>query len=300
MTKRVKVILNPITGHPSGTAKVVKIEQALQQAQLDYSLAVTKHPQHGIELARQAALEGWPIIAAAGGDGTVSEVVNGIMQTADEPDKLDPKLGIIPTGTANDLATALQLPKDIQTACQRLANGKSMLIDVAQVNGHFFVNNSAVGLESVVTVTQNNMRWMFKGIPRYIMAAFKSILTAKNWDTRIEWPSGCYEGTAILVSVGNSPRTGGVFYMTPDAVVDDGLIDFVYGVGMSRWRMVTILPHLLRGSHINHSMVIYRQTKQLKITTSPPTPIQADGEIIDHEATEISYSISPKKLQVII
>ncbi|MDM8529273.1 diacylglycerol kinase family lipid kinase [Anaerolineales bacterium HSG24] len=298
MTQRVKVILNPITGRPNGTAKIAKIELALQQAQLDYSLVVTEYPQHGIELARQAVLEGWPMIAAAGGDGTVNEVVNGIMQIdEDESDK--PTLGIIPTGTANDLAAMLQLPKDIQGACQRLAVGESKLIDVGQVNDYFFVNNSAVGLESVVTVTQQKMRWI-KGIFSYIVAATGSILTAKNWEVQVDWPSGCYEGPAILVSVGNSARTGGVFYMTPEAVVDDGLLDFVYGAGMSRWRMVTLLPRLLRGSHISHSMVIYRKTKQLKITTSPPTPIQADGEIIDHEATEISYTIIPKKLQVII
>ena len=292
MTKRVKVILNPITGRPNGTAKIANIEQALQQVQLDYSLVVTEHPKQGTELAHQATLEGWPIIVAAGGDGTVSEVVNGIMQADDEHNK--PILGIIPSGTANDLASMLQLPKDIQEACQRLAIGESKLIDVGQVNGHFFVNNSAVGLEPVVTVAQHNMRWMMKGVPRYIVAAIKSILTAKNWDVRVEWPSGCYEGSAILVSVGNSARTGGVFYMTPEAVVDDGLIDFVYGAGMSRWRMFTLLPRLLSGSHINHPMVIYRKTKELKLPFRPPPQFRQMGRLSTMRLPKSVTPLSPK------
>jgi YegS/Rv2252/BmrU family lipid kinase len=297
MTRSVKVILNPTGGRLTGNAKVSKVEQALQYARLDYDLELTQHPKHGTELARQAALDGWPIIVAVGGDGTVNEVVNGIIEAdISEP---RPVLGIIPMGTANDLADMLQLPRDVNEACQRIATGEAKWMDVGQVNGHYFVNNSAVGLEPVVTLTQDKMRWI-KGAARYILAAIKTILKAKHWNMRIDWPGGSFEGAVVLVSVGNSSRTGGLFFMTPDAKIDDGLLDFVYGVKMSRWRMFLLLPRILFGTHVNHHLVVYRKTQSLKITASPPTPIQADGEIIDTVATEIQYQIIPNKLQIIV
>ena len=236
-------------------------------------------------------------MVAAGGDGTINEVVNGMMQVAGEAEA--GRLGIIPLGTANDLATALAVPLDIKSACQRIAAGNTRLMDVGQVNGHYFTNNSAVGLEPMVTITHDQMRWV-KGEIRYILAAIKTIIRAKAWTMRLSWNNGRYEGPIILVSVGNSYRTGGAFLMTPQAVLDDGLIDFVYAVGMRRWQMLQLLPQTFTGKHIHHPLVVYRQTTALSITASPPAPIHADGEIIEQQATEINYRIIPRKLRVIV
>lgn len=296
MTQKVKVILNPHKGRLSQAAKIKQVEQALQRVHLDYNLEVTHHPQHATELARQAALEGWPIIVAAGGDGTINEVVNGLLQVDSQEPAV--KLGIIPIGTANDLADMLHLPRDIINACRRLATGNCQLIDVGEVNGHYFVNNSAVGLEPLVTIAQEKLRWL--GASRYFLAALKTIWQAQSWQMRLDWLNGTYEGSVTLVSIGNSPRTGGLFFMTPQAVVDDGLLDFVYGSEMYRWQLLSLLPQTLWGNHIHHPLVIYKQTTYLKITASPATPIQADGEIIDLAATEIHYRLLPGKLPVIV
>jgi diacylglycerol kinase (ATP) len=139
-----------------------------------------------------------------------------------------------------------------------------------------------------------------KGNLRYIAAALKSIINAKPWSMRLDWGSGIYEGPITLVSVGNSPRTGGSFYMTPRAVLDDGMLDFVYAWGMSRWQILWLLPQTFTGKHIHHPLTAYLRTKSLSITASPPTPIQADGEVIDKAAIEINYRIIPKKLRVIV
>jgi YegS/Rv2252/BmrU family lipid kinase len=294
---KVKVILNPCGGILPGKTKVARLEQALRQVGLAYHLEVTSQRGHGIELARQAALEGWPIIAAAGGDGTVSEVVNGLMQAADKGEA--GALGIIPLGTGNDLAEMLCLPGNIAAACQRLVAGHTRLIDVGQVNGHYFVNNSAVGLEPMVTLAHERLRWI-KGKPRYILAALQTILAAKSWLMRLSWNSSEYDGPITLVSVGNSRRTGGSFYMTPHAVLDDGLLDFIYVGSLSRWEMLRLLPQTFQGAHIRHPQVVYLKTTRLSITSSPPTPIQADGEIIAEHATEITYQIIPNKLRVIV
>lgn len=202
-------------------------------------------------------------------------------------------------GTANDLADVLHLPRDATAACQRIAAGNSRVIDVGTVNGQYFTNNSAVGLEPVVTINHEQMRRV-KGNLRYLLAALKTIIQAKPWRMRLVWDDGTYEGPVTLASVGNSHRTGGLFYMTPHAVLDDGLLDVVYALGLTRWQLLTLLPKTLKGDHIRHPLVRCLQTKSISITASPPTPIQADGEVIAKTATEINYSIIANKLRVIV
>lgn len=297
VNKEVKVILNPFGGRWHKQDKIARVEKALQAANIDYELELTQAPGHAIALAKQAGQENWPVIVAAGGDGTISEVANGLLQAAGEEEA--DILGILPIGTANDLAAALALPHDLTAACRRLAAGKTRLLDVGQVNGRYFVNNSAVGLEPMVTLAHEKMRWL-KGDLRYVVAALKTIRQAKAWQMRLTWNDGSYEGGAILVSIGNGIRTGGAFYMTPQAKLDDGLLDFVYGQAMSRRQMLKLLPQTFKGQHIHHPLVGYHQTTTLSITCSPPTPIQADGEIIDKNATEITYRLIPDKLRLIV
>ncbi|MCB0207922.1 MAG: diacylglycerol kinase family lipid kinase [Anaerolineae bacterium] len=296
MPTSVKVILNTYGGLLKHQEKINIVEQALQTAGLDYQLVPTEHVGHALELARQAALESWPIIVAAGGDGTINEVLNGLMQA--DPNTQRSTLGIIPLGTCNDLADALALPRDVTAACRRLVEGQTRIIDIGQVNGRYFGNNSAVGLEPMVTIAQNTMRRF--GSARYMLAAVKTILSSQSWSMRLVWDHGIYEGSVTLVSVGNNTRTGGAFYMTPKACLDDGLLDFVYAFGMGRLQMMRLLPQTFSGKHINHPLVAYQQTTKLSITATPTTPIQADGEIIETDAVEINYQILPNKLRVII
>ena len=297
MGDTVEVIVNTYGGTLSKQAKITLIEQALLKAGLNYHLHPTQYGGHAIELARQVTREGRTMIVAAGGDGTINEVINGIIPALEAEQVVT--LGIIPMGTANDLADVLGLPRDVTTACQLLAAGKTRLLDVVQVNGRYFVNNSGVGLEPVISIEHEHMRRV-KGNLRYILAALKGIGKAKPWHMRLEWDDGTYEGPIILVSVGNSPRTGGAFYMTPKALLDDGLLDFVYAVGMSRWQLLRLLPKTFTGQHIHHPSVHYLQTTSLTITASPATPIQADGEVIDRAATLVNYHILPKRLNIIV
>jgi len=298
VSAKVKVILNSGGGRLNSQGKIALIEKAMQTAGLPYHLEMTTIPFNGHELAYQAAIEGWPVVVAAGGDGTINGVLNGLMR-AEHEHQVQTTLGIIPLGTANDLADMLGLPRDVLPACQRLITTKTRLIDVGVVNGYYFANNSAVGLEPVVTIEHERMRHV-GGEVRYLLAALKAIIGAKRWTMRLVWDTGMYEGPLTLVSVGNSPRTGGSFYMTPKAKLDDGLLDFVYAFGMSRLQMLKLLPQTFKGKHIHHPLVSYRQTTSLSITAWPATPIQADGEVIDTAASEINYQIMPQKLRVIV
>jgi diacylglycerol kinase (ATP) len=148
-------------------------------------------------------------------------------------------------------------------------------------------------------MAHEKMRW-FKGRSRYILAALQSILSAKPWLMRLTWGDSLYDGPIVLVSVGNSRRTGGNFYLTPHAVVDDGLLDFVYAGQLNRWEILQLLPQTFSGAHLRHPQVVCRKTTALSITALSPTPIQADGEIIAEKATEIIYRILPGRLRVVV
>ena len=292
-----KIIVNPYAGRWKAQAAIPNIERACRRIGLDYELVVTEGPNHGIDLAREAALAGFSPIVSAGGDGSISEVVNGLMQAAG--DHVSVPLGVIPLGSADDFADMLGLEKEVEAACRVILAGRTRGVDVGCVNGRFFDNNSAIGLEPMVTITQAAMKRV-KGTPRYVLAALKTILGHRPWHVRLAWDGGEYEGPVALVSVGNTRRTGGAFWMTPRAEPDDGWLDFVFTGRLGRLRLLRLLPTTFDGSHVERPEVSYTRATRLTIDCEPPTPIQADGELFDLAASRIEYTVLPGRLRLIV
>lgn len=291
-----KIIVNPYAGRWQARDRIPELEATLAHADIPYHLAVSQKPDGGIALAYAAALEGFSPIVAVGGDGTCGQVVNGLLQAAGEHTSLP--MGIIPLGTANDLAFSLGISTDMKRAVEVIAQGQSTLIDVGRVNGRYFANNSAVGLEP--TITLENARLVgIKGTVRYLIATLICIARRPVWQMKLTWDSGEYDGGVILVSVGNGRRTGGLFFMTPKAQLDDGKLDFVFGPNMSRLALLRLLPQTLKGTHIQRPQVRYHQATQLQIYSRPGTPIHADGEVFALDTHEIQYKIIPRKLPVL-
>lgn len=291
------VILNPYSNRWEGLKRAPEVEASLQQAGVDYILHKTERPNHGIELAHIAIENGNTPIIAVGGDGTLTEIVNGVLQATPPEDYPAGPVGFIPQGTANDLTDVLGIPRDLKEAVQVIATGNSRVIDVGTVNGHFFGNNSAIGLEPMVTIENIRLTWL-KGEIRYLVSAILALLKRPQWEGQLEWDSGEYQGSISLVSVGNTHRTGGVFFMTPKAIIDDGLLDFVFAPALGRLRMFQLLPKTQSGTHVDEPEVREERTHRLKIHTKTPTPIQADGELISTGETEILYSVVPNALRV--
>ena len=208
-------------------------------------------------------------------------------------------MGVIPLGSADDFADMLGLEKAVEAACRVILEGHTRVIDLGCVNGRYFDNNSAIGLEPMVTITEREMKRV-EGTPRYVLAALRTILSHKPWHVRLALDDGEYEGMAALVSVGNTRRTGGVFLMTPCAEPDDGCLDFVFTGGLGRLKLLRLLPTTFDGSHVERPEVTYARTTRLTIECDPPTPIQADGELFELSATHIEYSILPARLRVIV
>jgi diacylglycerol kinase (ATP) len=298
------VIFNPYSGRWSALKRKPEAEAALHHAGIEYDLVLTEGPGHAIELAAKAVSQGFNPIIAAGGDGTIGEVVNGLAVAAGKTleDKPVGPLGIIPLGSANDMVDNLGLPKDLTTATQVIANGNTRLIDLCKVNTHYFDNNSAIGLEPYITLIQQRIKRL-KGTSRYLLATLIGVYASPRWTMRLEWEGGDYYGPVTLVTVGNSPRTGGVFYVTPHANPFDGLLTFVYGFIPTRRQTLQLLPRTMKsgpGNYVEHPDIHEVNSPWLRIYSETPTPIHADGEIQSEAIQDLHYSILPERLEILI
>lgn len=290
------VILNPYSGRWKALKRRPEAEAALRAAGVSFEMRVSQSPGEGVRLAEEAARQGFSPIIAAGGDGAIGEVVNGLYRA--NPDGVLGPLGVLPLGTANDLAHNLGLPLELEAAAQAIAAGKTRRIDLGQANEWVFDNNSAVGLEPVVT--DYNVRMVrLQGVVRYLVAALRAILSGPRWEGQLEWDDGSYTGPVTLVTVGNCPVTGGLFRMAPAADPADGKLTFVYGFAASRLQMLTLLPRAISGDYVNHPAMHQHHVTRLLIHLDPASPIQVDGELRSLAIKHVEYRVLPGRLDVI-
>lgn len=291
-----QVILNPYSGRGKAGRLRPRLERALKATGLKYKLVETAAPLEAIGLAADAAENGLSPIVAAGGDGLISEVINGLYRA--DPDQSLGPLGVVPLGTANDLTTNLGLPGEMDAAVETIAKGEALRIDLGLAGDWVFHNNSAVGLEPVVSI-YNEQMVALRGVVRYMVAALRAILDGRSWQMEIDWDGGCYRGPTTLVSVGNNPVTGGLFQMAPDADPTDGKLTFVHAFAANRRRMLALLPRTINGSFVEDPNVHQYHCSQLQIRCNPATPLQVDGEVRSTSLTEISYRVLPLRLRIL-
>lgn len=291
------IVLNPYANRWNAQRQRPAAEAALKEAGVAFELQESQSPGEAVDIAHQAAAEGFSPIIAAGGDGTIGEVVNGLFK-ANEDSTLGP-FGVLPLGTANDLVHNLGMPLDLPGAAAAIANGHTRRIDLGRVNNWVFCNNSAIGLEPVVTLHNIRMK-RTKGIVRYLLAALKAIAENHRWDMRIEWDDGAYEGPISLVSVGNCPLTGGMFRMAPDADPADERLTFVRGYAPTRRRMLNLLPRTITGSYIHQHGIHQHHTRSLRIHSLQPSPLQVDGELRIEAGMDFEYAALPARLDILV
>jgi len=292
-----KVILNPYSGRWLAQKRRPEMEAALKAAGMEYEIMETRGPGEGVTLAEAAARQGFSPIIAAGGDGAIGEVINGLHRAS--PDGVLGPLGLMPLGTANDLVHNLGLPLDLGEMARAIASGKTRRIDLGKANDWVFDNNSAVGLEPVVTL-YNIAMVRLRGVVRYLVAALRAINQKPAWAMRLEWDDGGYEGPVSLVSVGNCAVTGGLFHMAPAADPTDGKLTFVYAYAPTRLKMLSLLPRAISGDYVKDPAVHQHHTTRLRISMSPDSPIQVDGEIRSHALSSVDYSVLPARLDVLV
>ncbi len=313
---RLKLILNPSADHGHAadagpnlrTVLEQEAEAASQQGGAAYKLTwvQTEYPRHAVELARQAAEEGFDAVVAVGGDGTVHEVVNGLMQVgAGER----PRLGVIPVGSGNDFAHNLGLPDSPREAARCVLGDRITPVDVGLVvdgggRREYWDNTIGIGFSGVVNIVTRRYTRL-RGFMLYFVAVLETILFAPNALTASVSVNGDAPSKRALsmLSLCNGPREGGGFPVAPTAKMDDGLITYVVMRKLSRLNMLRLLPVVMSGKHLKHTRVFQSGTAEhIRIETDEAMAIHADGEVFgpwEANIRALEVSVIPSALEVL-
>lgn len=296
-----KVILNPYSNRWNSQKRWTEAESALKAAGVDFHLAVSQKKGQIVELAEHAVLERFSPVIVAGGDGSIGDAANGLMRAARSTGTPMPPLGIMPTGSANDLVYALGLPADLNEAAKLIAAGKTRAMDLGKLNDRYFVNNSAAGLEPYVTLKHEKIHWI-KGMARYLAAAVQAIMDKPEWKGKVQWDGGEYEGALSFISIGNGRRTGG-FFMTPHADPFDGKLTLAFGYRGTRLGLFQALPRAFnedKGSYVELDGMREVHAGRVSIHLDQPSPAHTDGELLPEWIQDFEYEIIPGCLNIIL
>jgi diacylglycerol kinase (ATP) len=296
-----KVILNPYSNRWNSQKRWAEADAALKAAGVDFELVISKSKGQIVELAEQAVRENCSPIIVAGGDGTIGDAVNGLIRASKSNSEVLGPLGIMPTGSANDIAFALGLPTELNQAAKVIAAGKTRAMDLGKLNDRYFVNNSAAGLEPYVTIKHEKISWI-KGMARYLIAAVQAIMDKPEWHGNVNWDGGEYKGRFSLISIGNGRRTGG-FFMTPHADPFDGKLALAFGYRATRLGLFQALPRAFnedKGSYVEMEGMQEVQTTRISIHLDKPSPAHTDGELLPAWIQDFEYNIFPRRLSVLV
>jgi YegS/Rv2252/BmrU family lipid kinase len=300
-----KVIVNPTSGRGSGGRSVSQIEALLNERALDFEIVLTERPWHAAELAQEAALAGFDVIVAAGGDGTANEVINGLM-AAKELGASAPALGALSVGRGNDFAFSMEVPTDLEAACHTLANDQRRSIDIGRVkgglypDGRYFGNGVGIGFDAVVGFEALKLKRLH-GFPSYLVAALKTIfLYFQAPQVRITFDDQVLELPALMVSIMNGRRMGGGFMMAPEGLSDDGLLDVCIAHQVSRPQIFALIAKFMGGTQDAHPAIQRVHTRQLRVTAlEGALPAHADGETLCTDGTELALELLPRQIELI-
>jgi len=231
------------------------------------------------------------MIVVGGGDGTLSAAASGVMQ-------VKRPLGILPTGTANDLARTLGIPEDIEQAIRVIGETHTHLIDVGSVNGEMFFNVASIGLSAELAQELTpDLKRRF-GKLGYAVAALRVLVRARPFRARIIAADRAVRSLTLQVAVGNGRFYGGGNIVTQTAAIDDGCLDLYSLEFLHAWRLVLLLRAFRRGEHTARREVRDLRGQAFEVHTRRPRPVNADGEIVTH--TPAVFQVLPKAIEIIV
>ncbi len=293
---RTLVVVNPTARH-GVTQSLVPLVTSLLDGNLDYDMVLTEHPGHAVDLA--ASADRYDTVIAVGGDGTVHEVLNGIMRL---PTHQRPAFTLLPTGSGNDYRRTLGISTDLATAVRQILAGTRTRMDVGVINGTYFANSIAIGLDARVTARAAEIKTStgWSGIPLYLRALMYVLFRMfYSHPVTIAFDGAPSENRdLLLVAVTNGPTYGGGFRITPDARPDDGFLDVCTIERVSLPGALWRLPFVIVGKHTWMKPVSMERHVSIKLTSENPIEGQVDGEVMLARTYDIR--IEPLGIEVIV
>lgn len=303
MSRKVKIILNPVAD--MGNAwKIADDLRPLVQEYGNADWAGTVYPTHATQLAKQAGEQGYEMVIAIGGDGTVHEVVNGLMQV---PTAQRPILGVVPVGSGNDFAHAVGVPLRTDHALAHALSGEASPVDLGLLTDdhgrrEYFDNTLGIGFDTVVTIRSHRLP-LLRGFLMYLTAVIQTIVL--NHDPilmQIDSDGEKWTESSLLLTLCNGPREGGGFLIAPEARLDDGLLHYAMIRNVSRLMMFRLVPEVMKGTHGNFPQVKLGSCKKLSVAGDRAMYIHADGEIYTSFGSDLrqaTIEVVPGALRVV-
>ena len=304
MHRKVKIILNPMAD--MGNAwRVARDLRSITEQHGGVDWSGTVYPGHAIDLAKQAGEQGYDMIIAMGGDGTVHEVVNGLMKVTEEK---RPLLGIVPVGSGNDFAHAIGIPKQSDHALAHALEGQNTSIDLGLMTDEhgrreYFDNTVGIGFDAIVTIRSHRLP-IIRGFLMYLTAVIQTILLDHNpAHVQIETDSESINDFVLMTTLCNGGREGGGFMLSPDSKMTDGIMEYVIVRKVSRPMMFRLVPEFMNGTHRRFTKQIRMGAcKKFTMISDRPLYIHADGEIFTSFGSnlrKVSFEILPNALKVV-
>jgi YegS/Rv2252/BmrU family lipid kinase len=303
MHRKVKIILNPMAD--MGNAwRVARDLRSITEQHGGVDWSGTVYPGHAIDLAQQAGEQAYDMVIAMGGDGTVHEVINGLMKV---PEEKRPILGVVPVGSGNDFAHGINASTKPTEALICALDGKASTVDLGLMtdeHGHkeYFDNTLGIGFGALVTIRSHQLP-VVRGFLMYLTAVIQTIILNHNaMAMEIESDGEKWQQKVIYLVICNGPREGGGFLIAPDAKIDDGLLHYAMITDVSRLMMFRIVPEVMKGTHGRFKQVRMGTCKKFTLSADRPLYIHADGEIFTGPGTDlrkVSFEILPNALKVV-
>ncbi len=300
-----KIIVNPTAGRGTAGDAVPDLERFLREHNMEFDLVLTERPEHAVELAKQAALDGFDVVVVAGGDGTANEVINGLM-LAKKAGAEGVAMGVIAIGRGNDFAFGVNVPPGLEEGCRVLVEDFRTSMDVGLVmgglypEGRYFGNGVGIGFDAVVGFEALKMTRLH-GFLSYIVAAIKTIFLYYQAPlVRIEFDGQTMDKYTLMVSIMNGRRMGGGFMMAPEAVIDDGLLDLCIAEQVSKARIFALIPRFMAGTQASQPSIQTGRTRSIVVTALEGSlPAHADGETLCTEGQQLKMEILPRQIEII-
>ena len=291
----VAVILNPASGAGKTLKLVPQVMKALNAQGRPFKLHLTSRRGEATDVARQFALDGVAVVIAVGGDGTIHEVVNGLLASG-----RDVPLGLVPSGHGSDFARTAGTPKSVDEAVARGCAGTSRRIDVGRATfddgtSRNFLNVAGLGFDAEVAQRVLNTRMPGSTLP-YLVAVGGALARYQNIKVKVEADGEVISETAVFVAVANARYFAGGLQIAPMAEVDDGLLDLAVIGDFGKAELIRQVPSVYRGTHVDHPKFLHRRAKSIRIETVEPARIQVDGELAG--SAPVTFTVMPGALSL--
>lgn len=274
MMKRARIIYNPTSGREIFKKYLPEVLQRFEQAGFETSCHATTGKGDATEAAISAVERGCDIVVAAGGDGTLNEVVNGLARQ-----KNPPKLGIIPVGTTNDFARALHLPRDVLRATEIILQGETIPVDIGKMNDKYFINIAGGGRLTELTYEVPSKLKTMLGQLAYYLKGIEILPSIRPTYINLEYDDQMFEGEAMLFLIGLTNSVGGFEKLFPNASINDGYFSLLILKKTNLADFIRLATMALRGEHLNDSKIIFAKASRIKVSSPEKVLINLDGEL---------------------